>query len=245
MFKKIKKGIKCLTQSIGFDVYLHPISSQFNDSYQLYQALKHFGVDLVFDIGASAGEFASELRSIGYEGSIVSFEPLTDAHKQLTMESSQDPHWYVHSPTAIGDFDGEVEINISTNSQSSSILPMLDSHLSSAPQSKYIGKENVAISQLDSISTLYLRNKEKYFLKIDTQGFEWQVFDGAKKTLSQAQGVLCELSLVPLYEGQRLWLEIIDRLSKEGLTLWAIQKGFIDKRDGRALQVNAIFFRLS
>jgi hypothetical protein len=53
-----------------------------------------------------------------------------------------------------------------------------------------------------------------------------------------------ELSLVPLYEGGKLWLEMIERLNSEGFTLWAIQKGFTDPRDGRTLQVDAIFFRL-
>jgi hypothetical protein len=38
-----------------------------------------------------------------------------------------------------------------------------------------------------------------------------------------------ELSLVPLYEGGKLWLEMIKRLNSEGFTLWAIQKGFTDR----------------
>jgi hypothetical protein len=57
-------------------------------------------------------------------------------------------------------------------------------------------------------------------------------------------GLLCELSLVPLYDGQRLWLEIIRRLEDEGFTLWSIHRGFTDPRDGRTLQVDALFFRL-
>ena len=82
------------------------------------------------------------------------------------------------------------------------------------------------------------------FLKIDTQGYEWQVLDGARESLSQCQGVLCELSLVPLYEGQCLWMEMIQRLESGGFTLWSIQKGFTDLRDGRTLQVDAIFLRI-
>ena len=80
-------------------------------------------------------------------------------------------------------------------------------------------------------------------IKIDTQGFEWQVLDGATETVKRAQGVLLELSLVPLYDGQRLWREIIERMEKEGFTLWVIQKGFTDPRTGRSLQVDGIFLR--
>jgi hypothetical protein len=88
-----------------------------------------------------------------------------------------------------------------------------------------------------------LRDAERYFIKIDTQGFEWQVLEGASETLKNATGVLCELSLVPLYEGQRLWLEIVERLKLEGFTLWSLQQVFCDKRSGRSLQVDAIFFK--
>ena len=93
---------------------------------------------------------------------------------------------------------------------------------------------------------LHISGKENILLKIDTQGFEWQVLDGAEETLSKCQGVLCELSLVPLYEGQRLWLEVIERLNSMGFTLWGVQSGgFTDDQNGRTLQIDAIFFRLS
>ena len=62
--------------------------------------------------------------------------------------------------------------------------------------------------------------------------------------LPKIRGILCELSLVPLYESQRLWMDMIQRLESVGFTLWAIQKGFTDSRDGRILQIDAIFFRL-
>ena len=96
---------------------------------------------------------------------------------------------------------------------------------------------------LDTVAPEYLSVASNPFLKIDTQGFEWQVLDGASETLAHVKGVLCELSLVPLYEGQKLWMDLIQRLEREGFTLWSIQKGFTDPRDGRTLQVNAIFFR--
>jgi hypothetical protein len=51
------------------------------------------------------------------------------------------------------------------------------------------------------------------------------------------------LSLVHLYEGQRLWKEIIDRLEAHGFMLWAIQKGFTDPRTGQTLQIDGIFIR--
>jgi len=52
-----------------------------------------------------------------------------------------------------------------------------------------------------------------------------------------------ELSLVPLYEGQRLWRECIERLEAEGFLLWALQPVFVDPATGRTLQWDGLFFR--
>jgi len=238
----LKALIKSAVHKIGFD--LHRLTPSSNPAFQLLKALNRFDIDLVLDVGANVGQFASELRSVGYKGTLVSFEPLSAAHMALSKAAGRDPKWHVHPRGAIGDHDGEVEINIAGNSVSSSVLPMTELHSSAAEGSAYVGAESVSLHRLDSVAPAYLTKSRRPFLKIDTQGFEWQVLDGAVAILPKIRGVLCELSLVPLYESQRLWMDMIQRLESEGFTLWAIQKGFTDPRDGRTLQVDAIFFRL-
>jgi len=213
-------------------------------SFQTLQSLEHARVDLVFDIGANIGQFAKELRWIGYKGEIVSFEPLSAAHGTLLEAARRDPLWHIHPRIAIGNFDGEIEINIAGNSVSSSVLPMLDSHSSAEEGSAYEGSERVPVARLDSVAPAYIGPDNRFFLKVDAQGFEWEVLNGAAETLKNARGLLCELSLLPLYEGQHHWREMIDRLEGEGFTLWAIQKGFTDKKSGRSMQVDIIFLRL-
>jgi FkbM family methyltransferase len=212
-------------------------------SAQIISSLNRFNIDLVLDVGANKGQFATEIRSCGYVGHIVSFEPLSSVYSTLKRLCDADDKWQVHSRCALGDHIGEVEINIAGNSASSSLLPMLDSHLSAAPHTAYIGKETVPLLTLDSIAPNYIAKFQNPFLKIDTQGFEWTVLNGAENVLSSMRGVLLELSMVPLYEGQHLWQETIGRLEQEGFTLWALQPGFTDPRNGRTLQVDGIFFR--
>lgn len=237
----IKNNLKYLVNLLGFDV--HRINPRSDSASQILAALNLCKIDLVFDVGANIGQFASEIRSRGFKGKIVSFEPLSDAHEQLTLAAGNDPNWVVHSQVAIGGEDGEVIINISNNSVSSSILPMLNMHSAAEPNSLYVASEKVASRKLDTISPAYLSPSDNLFIKIDTQGYESVILDGASATLGRAQGLLCELSLVPLYDGQRLWLEIIERLESHGFTLWALQKGFTDADTGRTLQVDAIFLR--
>ena len=210
---------------------------------QLSTILKLSKIDVVFDIGANEGQFARGIREHGYSGKIISFDPLTSARKTLLSFASRDPSWQVHEQSAIGDQDGEIEIHISGNSVSSSVLPMLESHSSAAVGSAYVGSERVPIFKLDSIANRYLEKNSNLFLKIDTQGYEWQVLDGARETLKRTQGVLCELSLVPLYHEQRLWRDIVDRLDQQGFMLWALQKGFTNPKTGQSLQMDGIFMK--
>jgi FkbM family methyltransferase len=243
----IKKIIKATLRNVfGLEVrwVKHiPPSAAHATAMQVVSSLQKFGVDVVLDVGANKGQFASEIRQSGYAGRIVSFEPLSQAHSELLQVSAGDPMWDAYPRCALGDHNGEEEINIAGNSESSSILPMLESHRSAAPESAYQGKEIVPIKTLDAVVGQYLKDARAAFLKIDTQGFEWQVLDGARDTLPHIKGILVELSLVPLYEGQRLWREVIDRLEAEGFTLWAFKPVFSDQATGRTLQVDGIFYR--
>jgi FkbM family methyltransferase len=238
---KLKEAIRQMLRKLGLDV--HRYIPAIPTISPIVTSIHKFEIDLIFDVGANKGQFASEMRQYGYEGKIVSFEPLSKAYEELLLSSSGDPKWDVYPNCALGDHEGEVEINIAGNSQSSSILPMLDAHLNAAPESAYQGKESVRIKTLDSIANEYLKDSRAPFLKIDTQGFEWEVLDGARNTLPHIRGVLIELSLVPLYDGQHLWRDVIDRLEGLGFTLWAFKPVFSDQASGRTLQIDGVFFR--
>lgn len=238
----LKAAIRTAFRKLGMDIhrYVPPLPPP---PSPISHSLRKFKIDLVLDVGANQGQFASEIRRGGYAGNIVSFEPLSDAHRRLLQARDGDANWDVYPRCALGDHDGEVEINIAGNSLSSSILPMLESHRSAAPESAYCGKEVVPLWKLDTVAGQYLKNAHAPFLKIDTQGFEWQVLDGARATLPQVRGVLLELSLELLYDGQHLWREMIERLEAEGFVLWAFEPVFSDPLDGRTLQVDGVFYR--
>jgi hypothetical protein len=144
---------------------------------------------------------------------------------------------------AIGDRDGEAEINVSANSMSSSILPMTPTHLKAAPESRYIGREATPLRRLDAIYEEYARVDDNVFLKIDAQGFERQVLDGAAETLPLIRGLQIEMSLMPLYEGQMLMVETLELLDSFGLQLWWLTPCFCDPQTGRVLQADGILWR--
>lgn len=183
------------------------------------------------------------MRDAGYQGRIVSFEPISAAREELLAVSKADPLRDIAPQAAIGSEEGKIELHIAGNSVSSSILDMLDTHANAAPGSGYSGSEMVPLRRLDSLAPDYLLPDSVPFLKIDTQGYEDRVLSGATELLKRTIGLQLELSLIPLYEGQLLFDEIIDQVKAKGFELWAVWPGFTDPKSGRLLQLDAIFFR--
>ncbi len=206
-------------------------------------SLAHFDVDLIFDVGANIGQYGQDMRTGGYKGKIVSFEPIASAHAQLLLSAARDPLWTVHPRCALGDHEEKKILHIANNLVSSSLLPMCEAHKLAAPNSYYNAEENVDIHTLDHVAPYYLQSTKAPFLKLDVQGYESNVLEGAVQTLPKLRGVIVELSMLTLYEGQELWQSIIYRLENAGFTLWAIHPVFNDNRSGRTLQVNATFYR--
>jgi FkbM family methyltransferase len=207
--------------------------------------LVYFQIDVVLDVGANVGQYALGAREAHFKKTIVSFEPLSEAHKRLVEKSKNDGNWIVHERCAVGSEIGETEINISENSDSSSLLPMLAAHSDAAPESRYVGKDLIRIITLDSIYHTYCRTNERVFLKIDAQGYEKQVLDGAKDCLKYIKGVQVELSVVPLYASQNTYEYFFQLFKDHGFALWSLLPVFTDPRTGRMLQFDAVFIRLS
>jgi len=237
----IRRFVKWSLRRLGLELrYYQP---HFSDEARFMANLSAHGINLVLDVGANAGQFGRLVRSAGYRGRIVSFEPLSVARKLLEAEIRSDPLWQMAPQMAIGSDDGEIEIHIAGNSYSSSVLPMLDAHRSAAPDSAYVEKERVPLRRLDAVASGYLDPDAVLFLKIDTQGYEDKVLQGAPGLLQRAAGLQIEMSLVPLYEGQLLYVELDARLRALGFDLWSLAPAFVDPRNGRMLQMDATYFR--
>jgi FkbM family methyltransferase len=199
-------------------------------------------INLIFDVGASIGHYVRHVRTHGYRGHIISFEPLAASFSILEAKARSDPLWKVEN-YALGHFDGESEINVAGNSESSSLLPMLPSHVSALPTAAYIGKERIAVRKIDSIISEHYRPGQNLFLKIDAQGYEKQILEGARGSLDRIVGIQVEMSLLPLYAGETLIGEMIPFLSELGYNLRATQPAFVDPVTKQLWQLDGIFFK--
>ncbi len=237
-----KRYARSFVRMFGYDIVNYSRSA--DSRAILYRALQSHKVDFVIDIGANMGQYGKYLRSVGYKGAIVSVEPMKVEQKMLVNLAGSDANWVVVPPMAIGGHDGLVEFNIAANSGSSSLLEMLDVHKNAAPESAYIGKEIVSIYKLDTFSDQFVdKSFKSLFLKIDVQGAEWSVLDGGQETLKRVVGIMCECSFTPLYAGEAPWLDLIQRIEGMGFNIWGFYPGFSDRKTGKLLQADVLFFR--
>lgn len=196
------------------------------------------------DIGANTGQFARLMRGEGYDGRILSVEPLAAPHAELSLAAKDDPNWFVLDRMALGAADGEIEINRSRNTVSSSILAIRPEHTVSEPASVYEGTERVPIRRLDHVLPGWLKEpEESALLKMDVQGYEDRVLEGAEGVLPRIAGIQAELSTVPLYEGQMLYQAMLDRIRSRGFELYAVWGGYADRKTGRMLQFDVLMMK--
>ena len=218
-----------------------------NSEYQvLKDVLRASRADVVLDIGANLGQFAELVFEVGFRGTVISFEAQPQVHRELVKRAAaRAPKWVVADCCALGSASGTIEMNISANSLSSSLLPMRREHADAAPASRYIAKQTVKLERLDAAAAGVVPPRASLLMKIDTQGYEREVLDGASGLLDRTVAVQLELSLVPLYEQAPSLVEMVTYLENRGFEMFGLVPVFRDQRDGRLLQVDGIFIRRS
>jgi hypothetical protein len=83
-----------------------------NDLKRRLKIIKHFKIDVLFDVGANVGQYAQKTRNLGYNKKIISFEPLKADFEILKRTATKDKHWIVNN-YALGHEDTVGFINIS------------------------------------------------------------------------------------------------------------------------------------
>jgi FkbM family methyltransferase len=242
----VKRVLKRFFRVCGLEV--RRLRGSNSDHQVLKDVLRASGAEVILDIGANLGQFALLAFEVGFRGSVVSFEAQPEVHRALTARAAAHAgpaKWIVAPCSALGSTSGTVEMNISENSLSSSLLPMRREHAEAAPSSRYISKRQVKLERLDDAAARVVPPDASLFMKIDTQGYEREVLDGASGLLGRTVAIQVELSLVSLYEHAPSLVEMVMYLEDRGFQMFGLVPVFRDDRDGRLLQVDGVFIRRS
>jgi FkbM family methyltransferase len=184
--------------------------------------VRHFSVDRIVDVGANHGQFAGDMRRAGFGGTIYSFEPTAACQDYLRASAANDPNWHIFG-VGLGNEAATMEINIANNSGlSSSLLDEVD--LDYGQDVRFVAKETVTVVKFDDVFH-ELDLGAKCLFKLDTQGFESFVLEGAKQFLARHKPIVfLESSLFPNYKGERLLGHIHQQMSEMDYRLVLVRK---------------------
>jgi FkbM family methyltransferase len=179
--------------------------------------IEKYQVDLILDVGANIGQFAQKMRRL-YKDPIISFEPVSHTFRTLQKIAPHDKKWFKFN-YALGNESGEQYINVYEMDQLSSLLETTEDTI------KFFGsgaanpvKELIKIRRFDDIVKempfdVYSR---KIFLKMDTQGYDLEVFKGARSIWGNITAIQAEVYQIPNYNKMLPWTDSIEEYTEAG-----------------------------
>ena len=238
-FTRIIKFAFTFSNPMFFNTFIH---------YGVAASIEHRGVirklpiDFVVDVGANRGQFSLLIRNFFPNAQIFCFEPLSGPYQVLTkiFEGSKNVHCY---KLALGEKIFTTAINVSAKDDSSSLLPISKLQTSVFSGTEKRGEEFVQVKRLDEVLDRGNISKNS-LIKIDVQGYEYEVLLGCSTLISDFRYVYCECSNMELYAGQKMGWEIQELLLSYGFTKIG-EYNIYYGQDGRQIQSDILFERLN
>ncbi len=153
------------------------------DEKDRYKWIRDLNIQTVIDVGAWQGSSAIDFHKIFPSANIYSFEPLRDCYERLEKLKDRIPGLYTFN-FALGEKHERLIINKNEFSPSSSLLKMKPAHKTSFPFTENETSEEVEVRALDSVQD-EIDFKNNVLMKIDVQGYEENVLNGARETLKK------------------------------------------------------------
>lgn len=145
----------------------------------------------------------------------MSFEPVRAVFEKLEQCAENDGKWLCYN-FALGEQAEDKKINVYSSTVFSSFLEATDHAKGIWNSLDEVAFENVSVVTLDGIfSDIKKRTSAKnYYLKLDTQGYDINVFRGARKSLSHVLAMQAEISLIHIYEKCRIHIKLWKNLTR-------------------------------
>jgi FkbM family methyltransferase len=211
----------------------------------LKKFFSHFGVDCVFDVGANVGQYATRIRDeVGFRGPIISFEPIPELADQMRTAARTIDNWYIEA-LALDREAGPKMFHVMQASTFSSLrLPAED-------QPAMFSRSNAVALEIPVMRSTLAAELTKWqaklgfnrpFLKMDTQGNDVAVVEGAGDLIQSFVGLQSELAIRTLYAGAANYVEAIQAYSSRGFELTAL----VPNTEGhfpRLIEIDCIMYR--
>jgi FkbM family methyltransferase len=197
---------------------------------------KHgFSPRTVVDVGAAHG--TPHLYGAYPDAHHVLVEPLRECEESLKWWVGKQGGEYLLA--AIGDREGHVALHVDKDRHwASSVLPPAGPSTDGSAEER-----TVPITTLDR---LYEERgwPAPFGLKIDTEGFEDRVIEGATRLLLETEFVIAEVSVAQRFEGSYSFADFIALMKSAGFRLADILDGLKSSHSGEVIFIDALFRRL-
>ena len=216
MLKLVWDSILKVGRSLGYDIVPLREMGERDFALHLGELLARLRIDCVLDVGANVGQYHDFLRdTVRFEGTIVSFEPARRHVGQLRERARTDPDWHIE-PYALGARSESLTINVMTSDRSSAALPCRI--------------ETVTVKTLDSVLPALSERLgiRRPYLKLDTQGFDIEVMEGARDCLPAIHALQSEAAVLDSDKGMPGYRDTIHYLGARGFDLTGLYSA---KRD--------------
>jgi FkbM family methyltransferase len=219
------------------------LDGHYFEMYEMVSRLRQMGIlpNTILDIGANRGMFTKTSHYVFPDAKIYAFEPLANCYAELKALKTSIPNLETYE-VALSDHAGETVIHKSNYDYSSSLLVMGELHKDAFPHTTGVITESIRMENLDGI----LGEKElqrPMLMKIDVQGYEKFVLDGAVQTLNRCDVIICEMSVLALYKDQALFHDIYIQLIGAGFKYAGNIGELVNPKTSAILQVDGLFIR--
>lgn len=201
--------------------------------------LQSFGLapDVVFDVGVDMG--TPFLYQAFPKARFALIDPRAESRAALTCaDAPQNAQFF---ETALGAAPGNLTLNIphSDKGEQGAMASLRQRTDTMAAKFNKVEAREVPVTTLDSIAAGF---KGRVGLKIDTEGFEYEVLSGAPETLLRTDFVILELSLIQRFAGIAPPSHLISCLAAAGLEFRDVLRMTGDGKGGGAPRLMDILF---
>jgi FkbM family methyltransferase len=171
--------------------YNNPQNSRFSgEAFFVAVVLAQLGVRDCLDVGAAQGQYSRLLLNTLPESRVTAFEPLPLNRPILEAMQQRDPQRFKLFPFALGAAAAEATLHYEI------ARPQLATFCQGLEAIDYLANDQqvrVPIRRLDDCWLPALNRPPIEFIKIDSEGWEAEILDGAAATLRQSRPVAIQL----------------------------------------------------
>ena len=200
------------------------------------QQLKDVGFypDFIIDVGTANATYP--LLSVFRKSFFIWIEPLVEFEREIQkLRKRYEGDYYI---AAAGRQNGKATINIHSDLVGSSMLKEMDGFSADGIQ------REIDMITVDSLLEKYDMNRESnILLKLDVQGFEIEVIEGAKRMLELCEAIIMEVSFFKFQKDAPEFYDVIQYMKKIGYVVYDIFDGLNRPIDNALAQKDLIFVK--